>query len=185
VVNFKTGITDEPLLEFIKTYNSFGNTVKEEFYATFGELEQSFEGSYRADGSQCETVWKTIEVGDKTLSTEKYDTITGLILSSHSIMNDFVTNKCIYAFDEKGNMKQLKTDLNAKDQIVHYEYSYDENDQILSEVQWQERNGKRDTISQYHCEYDSLGNKTEQFNKSLVDFIKDSRIMFEYDTKKR
>ena len=185
VVDFKTGRTDEPFLEFIRTYNSFGNTVHEEYYGSFGELEQSFEGTYSADGTHSKTVWKTMDMNSKTLTVEKFDTSTGRIVSSEFIIDDSIKDGFLYAYDERGNFKELQPLFEDSSKHYFFEYEYDENDRILSEVQFTRNDGQVDTLRAYSIQYDSLGNKTERSNESFVDYIKDSRIMFEYDTKKR
>lgn len=185
VVDFKTGRTDEPFLEFIKTYNSFGNTVNEEYYGSFGELEQSFEGTYSADGTNSKTIWNTLDMNSSTVTVEKYDTTTGRIISSEFLMDDSIKEGFLYAYDERGNFRELQPLFEDSSKHYFFEYEYDENNRILSEVQFTMNDVHVDTLAAYSLEYDSLGNKTERFNKSFVDYIKASRVKFEYDTRNR
>ena len=185
VIDFKSGKTDEPILEFVKQYNRHGNTVKETYYGAFGEPEQTFEGQYSGDGTNSKTIWKTLVMSTKTVTTEIYDTITGWIVSSEYVMNDSAMDGFTYLYDENGNFKELRPLSGDSGKHLFFEYDYDENGKILSEIQLTNNSGKADTLSAYSCQYDPSGNKIEQFNKSTVDFIKDSRVVFEYDPKNR
>lgn len=185
VINIKTGITDEPILEFIKTYNRYGNTVKEEHFGPFGELEQSFEGVYSNDGTYSRTIWTTIGIDYKAIILEKFDTTTGRVVSSEYIINDSIQDGISYSYDKNGNFKEIKPLSGEFSQHIIYEYEYDENERVLSEIEFTINDGQVDTLCAYSYQYDTLGNKTEQFNKSTVDFVKDTRTVFEYDEKKR
>lgn len=185
LVDFKTGSTDEPFLDFVKTYNTFGNTIHEEYYDSFGELKQSFEGNYSADGTNSKTVWKTLDMNSNTVTVENFDTTTGRIISNEYIIDDSIKEGFLYVYDESGNFKELQPLYEDASKHYFFEYEYGENNRILSEVQFTMNYGQVDTLSAYSLQYDSLGNKTERSNKSFVDYIKNSRVMFEYDTKKR
>ncbi len=178
VIDLKTGKTDKPIIEFKKEFTEIGNILKQEYFDSFGMLEQYVENIYDENGYRIESVLKNYLMPMTSIENVVFDTIIKQPIFIHSVFNDTLMSDDFFRYDKHGNVVELINVKNGDTALVNVEYVYDNNGRILLKTF---DDGEDAYINEF--KYDSNGNLISLINTS--DFYLEIKLMYEYDKTNR
>lgn len=181
VIDFETGETEKPIIEFKKVFTEAGNISYQEHFDNFGNLEQYVKNEFDNKGYRIKSLSENFNMNSKSIETAKFDTVIKKQVSAHVIFNDTIDFTAFFKYEKNGNLAEQKSIQNRDTTSNQFVYKYNDKEEILLKKQIQNSEyGVNEYLNEF--KYDQNGNLIELSNKS--DFG-ESKSIYKYDGENR
>lgn len=181
VIDFKTGKTEKPIIEFKKEFTKTGNISYQEHFDNFGKIEQYIKNEFDNKGYRIKSVSENYIMNSKSIETAEFDTLINKQISANVIYNDSIDFNAFFKYDKNGNLTEQLSIQNGDTTANRFVYKYNDIGLILLKKQIQNSDfGINEYINEF--KYDQNANLIELSTKS--DFWK-SKYSYKYDRENR
>lgn len=182
VIDFKTGETENPIIQFKNEYTKTGNVSYEEFFDSFGKLQQYTKNEYSKNDYRIKTISENFEMSFKSIEIPQFDSLIGKQVSTSVKYNDSIEFDAYFKYDDFGNIKEQMSIQNGDTTSCFFDYKYNNNGEILWRKQIENNEyGVTEFFNEFI--YDKNGNLSEVINKSEV--FGQMKSKYKYDTQNR
>jgi len=165
VIDFETGETEKPIIEFKKEYTKAGNISYQEYFDNFGNIEQYVKNEFDNKGYRTKSVSENFIMSSKSIETAKYDTLIKKQVSVHVVYNDTIDFDAFFIYNQNGNLTEQKSIQDRDTTSNQFEYKFNDKEEILLKKQIQNSEyGNSVYLNEF--KYDQNGNLIKLSNKS-------------------
>jgi hypothetical protein len=181
VIDFESGKTEKPIIEFKKKYTDYGEILYQEYFDNFGKSEQYIKNEYNSKGQRVKSISENYLMPSKSIEIAKFNKKGEQVLTS-VIYNDTLNFIARFEYDDMGILTKQISIQNNDTTIERFEYKYSNSGKLLWKKQIDnDEHGTNEFIDEF--KYDKKDNLIEVINKA--EHFDEMKSTYEYDSQNR